>query len=104
MMSMLSACWKPLGRCLQLGADMVDGEKDALLWHKDLKQCSSGDFSIAVVQANELLEDQSQVQVGPHGTFIGIYDGHGGPEASRFITNILFPKIEGTPPLAMVIA
>ncbi|MCO5613231.1 hypothetical protein L7F22_067507 [Adiantum nelumboides] len=33
--------------------------------------------------------------VGRHGTLIGIYDGHGGPEVSRFITNHLFPKIEG---------
>ena len=96
-MGMLSACWKPFEQCLQSGANMVDGEQDALLWHKDLTECTSGDFSIAVVQANELMEDQSQVHVGPHGTLIGIYDGHGGPEASRFITNILFPKIEGKP-------
>ncbi|MCO5558387.1 hypothetical protein L7F22_011968 [Adiantum nelumboides] len=89
---MFTACWKPMGR---YGSQLIEGNQDALLWYKDLTQYTSGDFSIAVVQANQLLEDQSQVKVGPHGTLIGIYDGHGGPEASRFITNHLFPKIEG---------
>lgn len=76
------------------GAQLIDGHQDALLWYKDLTQYTTGDFSIAVVQANQLLEDQSQVKEGPYGALIGIYDGHGGPEASRFITNHLFPKIE----------
>ena len=26
--------------------------------------------------------------------FFGVYDGHGGPEASRFITRHMFPNIE----------
>ncbi|KAH7387327.1 hypothetical protein KP509_16G016900 [Ceratopteris richardii] len=91
-MSMLRACLGPMGR---YGTRLIEGEHDALLWCKDLTQYTSGDFSIAVVQANMLLEDQTQVKVSPHGTLIGIYDGHGGPEASRFITNHLFPKIEG---------
>ncbi|GMH16352.1 hypothetical protein Nepgr_018193 [Nepenthes gracilis] len=45
---------------------------------------------MAVVQANNLLEDHSQIESdslsnldsGPFGTFAGIYDGHGGPETS----------------------
>ncbi|KAG9156387.1 hypothetical protein Leryth_009243 [Lithospermum erythrorhizon] len=53
---------------------------------------------MAVVQANNLLEDQSQVESGclsiddseTYGTFVGIYDGHGGPETSRFINEHLF--------------
>lgn len=94
MLNMLSSCWRPIKQSLISGAKAVEGRQDALLWHKDLTKHATGDFSIAVVQANELLEDQSQVKIGPHGTFIGVYDGHGGPEASRFITNHLFPKIE----------
>lgn len=94
MTNVLSICWRPVERYLQCSADIVEGQQDALLWHKDLTQYAAGDFSIAVVQANERLEDQSQVKMGPYGTFIGVYDGHGGPEASRFITNHLFPKIE----------
>jgi pyruvate dehydrogenase phosphatase len=56
----------------------------------DLKPHASGDYSIAVVQANSSLEDQGQVFTSPSATYVGVYDGHGGPEASRFINNNLF--------------
>ncbi|KAJ7952788.1 Protein phosphatase 2C family protein [Quillaja saponaria] len=56
----------------------------------DLKPHASGDYSIAVVQANSSLEDQGQVFTSSSATYVGVYDGHGGPEASRFITNHLF--------------
>ncbi|KAF5729548.1 serine/threonine protein phosphatase 2C [Tripterygium wilfordii] len=57
---------------------------------------------MAVIQANNLLEDHSQlesgpmssVDSGPQGTFVGIYDGHGGPETSRFINDRLFKNIK----------
>ncbi|KAK9074297.1 hypothetical protein SSX86_006894 [Deinandra increscens subsp. villosa] len=52
---MLRMCVKPLERCLGRRSG------DVLLWHNDLKPHSSGDFSIAVVQANSNLEDQSQI-------------------------------------------
>ncbi|XP_044481373.1 probable protein phosphatase 2C 63 [Mangifera indica] len=64
---------------------------DGLLWHSDLKPHASGDYSIAVVQANSNLEDQSQVFTSPSATYVGVYDGHGGPEASRFVNRHLFP-------------
>ncbi|KAF5184665.1 phosphatase 2C [Thalictrum thalictroides] len=83
---MLSSCYKPLEKCFGQGGD-------GLLWHMDLKPHASGDYSIAVVQANSSLEDQSQVFTSPSATYIGVYDGHGGPEASRFITNHLFPYL-----------
>ncbi|KAI3922354.1 hypothetical protein MKX01_006043 [Papaver californicum] len=60
---------------------------DVLLWHTDLKQHASGDFSVAVVQANSSLEDQTQVFTSPSATYIGVYDGH---EASRLINTHLF--------------
>jgi pyruvate dehydrogenase phosphatase len=31
---------------------------------------------------------------GPYGTFVGIYDGHGGPETSRFINENLFQHLK----------
>ncbi|XP_010271837.1 PREDICTED: probable protein phosphatase 2C 63 [Nelumbo nucifera] len=81
---MLRSCCRPLERCF--GRRGGDG----LLWHMDLKPHASGDFSIAVVQANSHLEDQSQVFTSPSTTYVGVYDGHGGPEASRFINGHLF--------------
>ncbi|CAL0311570.1 unnamed protein product [Lupinus luteus] len=83
---MLELCERPFEMCFGGGG----GSKDSLLWHVDLEPHGSGDYSIAVVQANSLLEDQGQVFINPSATFIGVYDGHGGPEASRFITKHLF--------------
>ncbi|PPD75824.1 hypothetical protein GOBAR_DD27252 [Gossypium barbadense] len=86
MMMMLRSLSRPLERCLGVRAG-----GDALMWHADLKPHASGDFSIAVVQANNCLEDQSQVFTSPFATYVGVYDGHGGPEASRFVNKHLFP-------------
>ncbi|KAG4110360.1 hypothetical protein ERO13_D13G044200v2 [Gossypium hirsutum] len=86
MMMMLRSLSRPLERCLGVRAG-----GDALMWHADLKPHASGDFSIAVVQANNCLEDQSQVLASPFATYVGVYDGHGGPEASRFVNKHLFP-------------
>ncbi|KAK2967667.1 hypothetical protein RJ640_030538 [Escallonia rubra] len=52
---MLESCYRPLERCFGGG-----GGGDGLLWHMDLKPHASGDYSIAVVQANSSLEDQGQ--------------------------------------------
>ncbi|RRT53884.1 hypothetical protein GW17_00033448 [Ensete ventricosum] len=88
-MNLLRACWQPPDRSVHSGSDVV-GRQDGLLWYKDSGQHINGEFSMAVVQANNLLEDQSQIEsgplslldTGPYGTFVGVYDGHGGPETS----------------------
>ncbi|GAA0166611.1 protein phosphatase [Lithospermum erythrorhizon] len=69
------------------------GRGDELMWDLDLKQHASGDFSIAVVQANSNLEDQTSVFTAPSATYVGVYDGHGGPEASIFVNQRLFPYL-----------
>ncbi|KAK6938609.1 LOW QUALITY PROTEIN: hypothetical protein RJ641_032117, partial [Dillenia turbinata] len=50
--------------------NLIDG--DGLLWHTHLKPHASGDFSIAV----------SQDFISPSATYVGVYDGHGGPASS----------------------
>jgi len=98
-MDYLRSCWgpaSPAGRPRR-GSDAA-GRQDGLLWYKDGGQVVDGEFSMAVVQANNLLEDHSQVESGPlsatdpslQGTFVGVYDGHGGPETARYINDHLF--------------
>ncbi|PKA51037.1 putative protein phosphatase 2C 43 [Apostasia shenzhenica] len=83
-----SACWGPVRRYARMSKD--EDDDDPLLWSRDIERHSAGEFSIAVVQANESMEDHSQVETGPIATFLGVYDGHGGPDASRYISDHLF--------------
>ncbi|XP_057435863.1 probable protein phosphatase 2C 64 isoform X2 [Lotus japonicus] len=97
LMNFLTACFQPrLDRYARSGSD-AGGKQDGLLWYKDSGKHLNGEFSMAVVQANNLLEDQSYLESGslstsdsgPYGTFVGVYDGHGGPETSRYINEHL---------------
>ncbi|XP_043709049.1 probable protein phosphatase 2C 38 isoform X2 [Telopea speciosissima] len=104
LMKIITPCWKSYGE----GSDDSNtsgegsGRSDGLLWYKDSGHHVSGEFSMAVIQANSLLEDQCQLESGPlsslcsgpQGTFVGIYDGHGGPETSRFINDHLFHNLK----------
>ncbi|CAO2821526.1 unnamed protein product [Amaranthus hypochondriacus] len=101
LMNFLSLCWKPFGVDIVGGSNSGAGEnnngcvsKDGLLWFRDLGKCATGEFSMAVLQANLVVEDQSQIECGPFGTFVGVYDGHGGPEASRFVCDHLFRHLQ----------
>ena len=99
----VSPCWRPSieGENSNRNGD-GRGRSDGLLWYKDVGRHANGEFSMAVVQANNLLEDQSQVESGPmsllegspQGTFVGVYDGHGGPEAARFVNDRLYKHIQ----------
>ncbi|PKA46158.1 putative protein phosphatase 2C 60 [Apostasia shenzhenica] len=103
LMNILRACWRPSSdRCHVPSCSDTAGQQDGLLWYKDSGQHVNGEFSMAVVQANNLLEDQSQIESGnlssldsgPYGTFVGVYDGHGGPETSRYINDHLFQHLK----------
>ncbi|KAM1050883.1 hypothetical protein ACFX1Q_032552 [Malus domestica] len=80
----------------------ASGRVDGLLWYKDFGQHAWGEFSMAAIQANSVIEDQSQLEsgplcttkAGPLGTFVGVYDGHGGPEASRYVNENLFCNLK----------
>ncbi|XP_022742739.1 probable protein phosphatase 2C 68 [Durio zibethinus] len=98
------ACWRPVSRYARMNKDNNNSNndeleedssslRDSLLWCKDLEKHAYGDFSFAVVQANEIIEDHSQVETGKDATFVGVYDGHGGPDASRFISDHLFQNL-----------
>ncbi|KAE8810262.1 putative protein phosphatase 2C 43 [Hordeum vulgare] len=92
-----SACWDRVRRFAPTRRDEDGGSgsssgadaDDLLLWSRDLDRHAAGDFSFTVVQGNEVLEDHSQVETAAAATFIGVYDGHSGAEASRFISNHL---------------
>ncbi|KAM7263171.1 hypothetical protein ACFE04_000854 [Oxalis oulophora] len=94
---MVRPCWR-----VDVDDDDAAAKVDGLMWYKDLGQHVYGEFSMAVIQANCFIEDESQVESGPlsfnasgpQGTFIGIYDGHGGPEASRFVNDNLFRNLQ----------
>ncbi|KAI4348001.1 hypothetical protein L6164_008766 [Bauhinia variegata] len=101
----VASCWRPCnvddGENSSKNGD-ANGTTDGLLWYKDTGKHIAGEFSMAVIQANNLLEDQSQLEsgpmssleTGPQGTFVGIYDGHGGPDAARFVNHNLFNNIK----------
>ncbi|KAJ4970127.1 hypothetical protein NE237_003226 [Protea cynaroides] len=104
LMKIITPCWKPFvggGDSSSRSGD-ESGRADGLLWYKDFGHHVNGEFSMAVIQANNLLEDQCQLESGPlsslssgpQGTFVGIYDGHGGPEVSRFINEHLFHNLK----------
>ncbi|XP_050227386.1 probable protein phosphatase 2C 38 [Mercurialis annua] len=93
---MVKPCWR--ARVDDDGSGKVDG----LLWYKELGHHVHGEFSMAVIQANSSLEDQTQLESGslsstnsgPLGTFVGVYDGHGGNEASKFINHNLLQNFK----------
>ncbi|RZC79159.1 hypothetical protein C5167_003480 [Papaver somniferum] len=88
----VAVCLRPVRQYARMNKDdeLDSGIDDSLLWCRDLDRHSLGEFSFAVVQANEIIEDHSQVEIGKNSTFIGVFDGHGGPEASRFVRDHLF--------------
>ncbi|XP_029126403.1 probable protein phosphatase 2C 68, partial [Cajanus cajan] len=93
---MFSCIASLVSSCLNSAPVISDDESssstsaDPLLWCRDLERHSCGEVSFAVVQANDIIEDHSQVEIGTGALFVGVYDGHGGSEASSFIKEHLF--------------
>ncbi|KAK7272419.1 hypothetical protein RJT34_29000 [Clitoria ternatea] len=66
---------------------------DPFVWRRGLDKHSSGEFLVAVVQANGVIKDHSQFEIGSDAFFVGVYDGHGGPDASQYVSNNLFQNL-----------
>ncbi|GAB2264016.1 hypothetical protein Droror1_Dr00026150 [Drosera rotundifolia] len=98
-MEMVRRCWRPLVHDYEIEESK---RGDGLLWQRGLGQHMNGEFSMAMMQANGEMEDQCQLESGPlssadtsiHGTFVGVYDGHGGAQASNFVNDKLFINLK----------
>ncbi|GAU29236.1 hypothetical protein TSUD_362260 [Trifolium subterraneum] len=66
---------------------------DPLAWSRPLVRCYSGVFSMAAVQANVVMEDKCQVDVGIDALFVGIYDGHKGDTVSIYLRDHIFREL-----------
>ncbi|KAF6175644.1 hypothetical protein GIB67_022646 [Kingdonia uniflora] len=86
----LTPCWKPSSVEGDRRSREGSGRNDALMWYKDIGHHVNGEFSMAIIQANALLEDMSQLESGPlrshelgsRGTLVGVYDGQRGPRVT----------------------
>ncbi|GAU43077.1 hypothetical protein TSUD_194310 [Trifolium subterraneum] len=67
--------------------------EDTTAWFTELERYHMGEFSTAAYQANSVMEDYSQVEVGDNSLFVGIYDGHNGTNAPKFISNYIFQEL-----------
>ncbi|KAG9134353.1 hypothetical protein Leryth_016231 [Lithospermum erythrorhizon] len=64
--------------------------EDYSIWSRPLDAHSYGEFSIAAVKTGLIMEDNSQVEAGQNATVVGVYDGHGHPLASDYVSEKLF--------------
>ncbi|KAK2411605.1 Protein phosphatase 2C family protein [Trifolium repens] len=71
----------------------VLGNDDTRAWFTKLERHHMGQFSMAAYQANSIMEDYSHVEVGDNSLFVGIYDGHRGTDAAKFISNHIFEEL-----------
>jgi len=74
------------------GKDEEEEVHDNLVSCEDIKE-NDYHCSIATSQSNTVMEDFCQVEFGKNLLFVGVYDGHKGPEASQFIRLRLFPEL-----------
>ncbi|WVZ05844.1 hypothetical protein V8G54_019190 [Vigna mungo] len=96
--SMVNSCLKPFKSHDNVSddednADPSTSTGNELLWRRDIQRHACGEFSFAACQANREMEDYSQVEIGSNALFVGVYDGHGGHDCSRFIKTRLFNNL-----------
>ncbi|CAI7930583.1 unnamed protein product [Closterium sp. NIES-54] len=60
------------------------------VWHRALDNTPYGQFSLAMYEANYVMEDTAEVEGSSSGVYIGVHDGHGGTETSEFLKENLY--------------
>ncbi|GJP71887.1 hypothetical protein CLOP_g2681 [Closterium sp. NIES-67] len=60
------------------------------VWHRALDSTPYGQFSLAMYEANYVMEDTAEVEGSSSGVYIGVHDGHGGTETSEFLKENLY--------------
>lgn len=93
--SIVNSCLKPFKSQDNVNDDDDEPSTSPLLWRRDIQMHACGEFSFAACQANREMEDYSQVEIGSKALFVGVYDGHGGNDCSRFIKTRLFNNLVG---------
>lgn len=64
------------------------------IWHRTLEFTPLGPFSLAMYEANYIMEDTVQVDASHGAVFIGVHDGHGGSEAAEFLRDSLYNNLK----------
>ncbi|MCH85660.1 putative protein phosphatase 2C 68-like, partial [Trifolium medium] len=67
--------------------------QDPLSWSLELEKHFCGDVSSASVQSHLRIEDKLQIDCCSKATFIGLYDGFKGDEASSYLRECFFPSL-----------
>ncbi|CAI5481767.1 unnamed protein product [Closterium sp. Yama58-4] len=70
-------------------------DDDGMIWNCPIASHPSGELSMAAVEGNVACEDVARVDANVLGTFVGIFDGHGGAQAARFSADHLLPDLQG---------
>eukprot|EP00897_Mesotaenium_endlicherianum_P003408 jgi/Mesen1/3095/ME000184S02161 len=65
------------------------------VWHKALDNTLFGQFSLAMYEANYVMEDTGEVESSTSGVYIGVHDGHGGTETSEYLKNNMYRNLRG---------
>ncbi|KAK2357788.1 Protein phosphatase 2C family protein [Trifolium repens] len=81
-----------LSRICMKKPDVLEND-DTRAWFTELERHHMGQFSMAAYQANSIMEDYSQVEVGDNCLFVGIYDGHDGTNAAKFISHHILEEL-----------
>ncbi|CAI6005863.1 unnamed protein product [Closterium sp. NIES-65] len=85
--------------CSRDGRSSADGEgmsvrKRRDVWHRALDSTGLGQLSLAMYEANYVMEDAVEVEAGSGGVYIGVHDGHGGSETAEFLRHTLYNNLK----------